>query len=90
MYKILCYLVALTLFGTYATFGQKPPVTVARPDDATENDPPRDVFTNRKTAFIAHLLADKVEPGKENAYNAWVINRTASLHYPNPYQTQRL
>ncbi|WP_020606625.1 hypothetical protein [Spirosoma spitsbergense] len=90
MYKILCYLVALTLFGTYATFGQKPPVTAARPDNPTENYPTSDVFTNRKTVFIAHLLADKVEPEKKNAYNAWVINRTASLLYPNPCQTQRL
>ena len=90
MYKILCYLLTLALSGTHATFGQKLPVTPARPDNLAENYPASDVFTNRKTAFTAHLLADRVEPGKKHAYNAWVMGRTASLPYPNPYRTQPL
>lgn len=94
MYKILCYLLAFTLSGTYGAFGQKPRTVPLQPDNyaekATPVHPTGDVFTNRKTAFIAHLLADKVEPRKKHAYNAWVMDRTASLPYPNLYRTQPL
>ncbi len=94
MYKILCYLLVLMLSGTHGAFGQKPPVTPARPDNAVEkvipSRPASAGITNRKVAFIAHLLAGKVDPGKKYVYGVRVINRTVSLRYPNPYQTQRL
>jgi hypothetical protein len=94
MYKILCYLLTLMLSGTNGAFGQKPPVDPARLDNPVEQkplrDPGRDVFTNRKTAFTAHLLAGKVDPGKKYACDVLVMDRTASLLYPNPYQTQPL
>ena len=78
MYKILCYLVALLLSGTYAAFGQQPP-----------DDPAGDVFANRKTTFTDHPLAGRVELSKNHMFDAWVMDRTASLPYPNPYRTQR-
>lgn len=92
MYKILCYVLVLMLSGTFRAFGQKPPVAPAQSDNpvetATDNYPDSDVFTNRKTAFIVHLLADRVDTGKKHVCDVRVMDRTASLLYPNPYPTQ--
>ncbi|WP_018617999.1 hypothetical protein [Spirosoma luteum] len=92
MYKILCYLLTLMLSGTHGAFGQKSPVTPARPDNPVEklipSRPASEEITNRKTTFTTHLLAGKVDPGKKYAYGGWVMDRTVSLLYPNPYQTQ--
>ena len=94
MYKILCYLVAFTLSGTYGTFGQRPPTAPTRPDYPVDMDahgyPASEEITSRKTAFIVHLLADRVDSGKKYVYDVRVMDRTASLLYPNPYQTQPL
>ena len=49
-----------------------------------------EVYTNRQTVFIAHLLADKVEPGKKYAYEVLVADRKVSLPYPTQFQTQSL
>lgn len=94
MYKILCCLLVLMLSGAHGMFGRKPPATPGRLANSVDKVIPdgsaRTGMTNRKTAFTAHLLAGKVDPGKKYVCSGWVMDRTASLLYPNPYQTQRL
>ncbi len=94
MYKILCYLLALMLSVTYGTSGQASPTTPARSANSVEttaiNNSASPEFINRKTTFTDHRLADKVETGKNHVYDARVMDRTASLPCPNPYQIQHL
>ncbi|MFD2569778.1 alkaline phosphatase D family protein [Spirosoma soli] len=49
-----------------------------------------EVQTNQQAAFTAHLLADKVEPGKKYEYNVLIEGRMVSLPYPTTFQTQSL
>jgi alkaline phosphatase D len=49
-----------------------------------------EVMTNRQSAFTAHLLADKVEPGKTYEYDLLIEGQKVSLPYPTRFQTQFL
>lgn len=49
-----------------------------------------EVYTNRQTAFTAHLLADQVEPGKKYTYELLIEGQKVSLPYPTQFQTQNL
>ena len=49
-----------------------------------------EVYTNRQTAFTAHLLADQVEPGKKYTYELLIEGQKVSLPYPTQFQTQSL
>ncbi|MFD2935502.1 hypothetical protein [Spirosoma flavum] len=49
-----------------------------------------EVYINRQTVFIAHLLADQVEPGKMHEYDVLIEGQKVSLPYPTPFQTQSL
>ncbi|WP_425290914.1 alkaline phosphatase D family protein [Spirosoma linguale] len=49
-----------------------------------------EVYTNRQTAFTAHLLADQVDPGKTYAYDVLIEGQKVSLPYPTKFQTQSL
>lgn len=49
-----------------------------------------EVQTNRQTAFTAHLLADRVEPGKKYTYELLIEGQKVSLPYPTQFQTQTL
>ncbi len=49
-----------------------------------------EVQTSAKTVFTAHLLADKVEPGKKYAYELLIGGQKVSLPYPTTFQTQNL
>ncbi len=46
-----------------------------------------EVYTNRQTVFIAHLLADQVEPGKMYEYAVLIEGQKVSLPYPTQFQS---
>lgn len=49
-----------------------------------------EVQTDKKTVFTAHLLADRVEPGKTYEYELLIGGQKVSLPYPTRFQSQPL
>ncbi|WP_044129590.1 alkaline phosphatase D family protein [Rudanella lutea] len=49
-----------------------------------------EVKTGKETAFTAHLLADRVEPGKKYTYELLIEGQKVSLPYPTTFQSQPL
>ena len=45
------------------------------------------VRTQKNEAFVAHLLADEVEPGKHYVYEVFINNEKVELPYPAVFQT---
>jgi alkaline phosphatase D len=48
------------------------------------------VITKAETAFTAHLLADRVEPGNRYDYLLLIDGKPVKLDYPTTFQTQTL
>lgn len=48
------------------------------------------VMTNAETAFTAHLLADRVEPGNRYDYLVLIDGKPVKLDYPTTFQSQTL
>ncbi len=48
------------------------------------------VITTAETAFTAHLLADRVEPGNRYDYLLLIDGKPVKLDYPTTFQTQTL
>ena len=49
-----------------------------------------EVQTNKRTAFTAKLLADKVEPGNKYVYELTINGKKVNRPYPLKFQTQTL
>ncbi|PSR56703.1 phosphodiesterase [Adhaeribacter arboris] len=48
------------------------------------------VKTSKSLAFTAHLLADKVQPGRQYGYELYINNKKVSRPYTLQFQTQEL
>lgn len=49
-----------------------------------------EVTTARKNAYVAHLIADQVEPGKKYTYELFINKKPVKRPYPLQFQTQTL
>ncbi|MCS6989429.1 MAG: alkaline phosphatase family protein [Chloroherpetonaceae bacterium] len=49
-----------------------------------------EVLTNKQTAFVAKLVADKVEPGRRYEYALYINGQKVDRPYPLEFQTQPL
>lgn len=49
-----------------------------------------EVLTNKQTAFVAKLIADKVEPGRRYEYALYINGQKVERPYPLEFQTQPL
>ena len=48
------------------------------------------VFTNKKSGYTVHLIADQVEPGKVYEYQLLINKQPIKFDYPTEFQTQKL